>query len=87
MNSETIHLAMTPQQADSVAYVLMASLHQTNFMLARERTDAAAASNALFDLLDYGHHTNEKGERLEDKPRRPMNHRRQVKCQSSKGTT
>lgn len=87
MNGETVALRMTPQQADSVAYVLMASLHQANFMLPRERTDAAAASNALFDLLGYGHHTNEKGERLEDKPRRQPNHRRQVKCRSTKGTT
>lgn len=86
MNGETVALRMTPQQADSVAYVLMTSLHTVS-MLPRERTDAAAASNALFDLLGYGHHTNEKGERLEDKPRRPPNHRRQVKCQSTKGTT
>jgi hypothetical protein len=63
-NTETVHLSMTPQEADSLAYVLMTSLHTVS-MLDRERTDAANAANALFKQLGYGHGTNEQGERVE----------------------
>jgi hypothetical protein len=63
-NTETIHLHLTPQEADSLAYVLMASLKTTS-MLPRERRDAANSANALFDQLKYGHGTNEQGERVE----------------------
>jgi hypothetical protein len=63
-NQETIHLSMTPQEADSLAYVLMTSLHTVS-MLDRERTDAANIANETFKQLDYGHGTNEQGDRVE----------------------
>jgi methyltransferase-like protein len=63
-NKETIHLSLTPQEADSLAYVLMTSLHAVT-MLDRERTDAAAIANATFEQLGYEHGTNENGERVE----------------------
>lgn len=63
-NPETIHLSLTPVEADSVAYVLMTSLRIVN-MLDRERTDAASASNALFAQLGYGHGTDRHGARVE----------------------
>lgn len=63
-NQETIHLNLTPQEGDSVAYVLMAALHTTT-MLPRERKDAAEAANALFKQLGYGHGCDEQGERKE----------------------
>lgn len=63
-NKETIHLSLTPQEGDSVAYVLMAALHTTN-MLDREREDATEAANALFKQLGYGHGCDSKGERKE----------------------
>jgi hypothetical protein len=63
-NQESIHLSLTPNEADSLAYVLMTSLHTVN-MLPRERTDAAAIANATFKQLKYGHGTNEQGERVE----------------------
>lgn len=64
MNKETVILRMTPQEADSVAYVLMTALHVVS-MLDRERTDAADAANILFRQLGYDHGTDTKGERVE----------------------
>ena len=64
MNSEFVRLNMTPTEADSVAYVLMAALHTVS-MLDRERTDAANAANELFKQLDYGHGTDVNGNRIE----------------------
>ena len=66
MNDETIVLRMTPQEADSVAYVLMTALGRVG-MLDREQTDATNAANALFKQLGYGHHTDKHGQRIEDK--------------------
>ena len=63
-NQETIHLNLTPQEADSVAYVLMTSLHTVS-MLERERKDATNAANELFKQLGYGHGTNDLGDREE----------------------
>jgi len=65
-NSETIHLSLTPREADSVAYVLMTTLHSPEVtMLSRERTDVTDTANALFKQLGYGHATNERGQRVE----------------------
>jgi hypothetical protein len=64
MNSETIVLRMTPQEADSVAYVLMSALKRVT-MLDREREDATTAANTLFGQLAYGHGTTDHGERAE----------------------
>ena len=64
MNIETVTLNMTPQEADSVAYVLMSGLRQVS-MLSRERTDATAAATALFKILGYGHTTDDQGNRIE----------------------
>jgi hypothetical protein len=66
VNTETVELHMTPQEADSVAYVLMTALAHIS-MLDREQTDAANAANALFKQLGYGHHTDKHGSRIEDK--------------------
>ena len=63
-NQESIHLSLTPREADSLAYLLMTSLHTVS-MLDRERTDAAAIANETFKQLAYGHGTNEQGERVE----------------------
>jgi hypothetical protein len=64
MNTENITLRMTAQEADSVAYVLMAALNKVS-MLTRERADATAAANALFRQLGYGHTTDDHGNRVE----------------------
>lgn len=64
MNTETVTLNMTPQEADSVAYVLMSGLRLVS-MLARERTDVTAAANTLFKILDYRHTTDDHGSRVE----------------------
>lgn len=64
MNSETIHLNMTPKAADSLAYVLMGALQKVT-MLPRERDDATDAANALFSQLAYGHCTDNHGNRVE----------------------
>jgi hypothetical protein len=66
MNTQTVHLNMTPQGADSIAHVLMTSLHEVS-MLDRERDDTVEAVNLLFDQLGYGYHTDEHGRRTEDK--------------------
>jgi len=58
---------MTAIEADSVAHVLMASLHQPNFMLERERGHTTTAANVLFKLLGYGYSTDSQGNRVEDK--------------------
>jgi hypothetical protein len=63
-NTETVHLSMTPQEADSLAYVLMTSLHTVS-MLDSERTDAANIANATFKQLGYGHGCDAHGERVE----------------------
>ena len=63
-NKESIHLSLTPEEADSVAYVLMTSLHTVS-MLDRERRNATEASNALFKQLKYGHGTDSQGNRVE----------------------
>jgi hypothetical protein len=63
-NQETIHLNLTEREADSLAYLIMTSLHTVR-MLDRERTDAANCANELFKQLKYGHGTNERGERVE----------------------
>lgn len=68
MNSETIHLNMNPGEADKIAHVLMAALHQPNFMLDSERVTTTRAANDLFDQLKYGYKTNSKGERVELSP-------------------
>jgi len=65
MNSESINLSMTPQEADHVAHVLMAALQQPNFMLDSERKTAANAAKALFKQLGYGYTCDEHGERVE----------------------
>lgn len=64
MNKETITLAMTPGEADKVAYVLMAALHTTS-MLDSERDAATEAANTLFRQLGYSHGTNHNGQRIE----------------------
>lgn len=64
MNTETVTLSMTPQEADSVAYVLMSALKRVS-MLSRERTDATSAAKALFTRLDYSHTTDDHGNRVE----------------------
>lgn len=66
MNTETIHLRMTPREADSVAWLLMTSLHSVS-MLDRERKDATDAANTLFKLLGYGVKTDSQGNRVEGK--------------------
>jgi len=65
MNSENIALGMTQREADSVAHVLMAALHQPNFMLDRERDDAANAARVLFMQLGYGYTCDRMGNRVE----------------------
>jgi hypothetical protein len=67
-NKETIHLSMRPQEADSLAYVLMSALRKVS-MLDRERSDTVDIANELFEQLGYGHGTTMTGERVEwDKP-------------------
>jgi len=61
-----ITLRMTPNEADSVAYVLMAALKRVT-MLDRERADATNAVNDLFTQLGYGHLTDSNGNRAEVK--------------------
>jgi hypothetical protein len=63
-NKETIHLSLTAQEADSVAYVLMSALKRVS-MLDRERRDATEAANALFKQLGYSHGCDDHGERKE----------------------
>ncbi len=63
-NTETIHLSLTAQEADSVAYVLMSALKRVS-MLDRERDDATEVANALFKQLKYGHGCDSRGERAE----------------------
>jgi hypothetical protein len=63
-NKETIHLSLTAQEGDSVAYLLMTALHTVN-MLDRERVDATEAANALFKQLGYGHGCDSHGNRKE----------------------
>jgi len=63
-NTETIRLNLTPQEADSIAYVLMSALGRVS-MLDRERKDATEAANALFKQLKYGHGCDSRGERAE----------------------
>lgn len=63
-NQETIHLNLTAQEGDSVAYVLMAALGRVT-MLDRERKDVTEAANELFKQLKYGHGCDSKGERKE----------------------
>lgn len=69
-NKETIHLSMTAQEGDSIAFVLMTALHTVS-MLDRERKDVTEAANALFKQLGYGHGCNSKGEREEWPPTAP----------------
>ena len=69
-NKETIHLSLTAQEGDSVAYVLMTALHTVS-MLDRERADATEAANALFKQLGYGHGCDSHGERKEWPPIAP----------------
>ena len=63
-NTETIRLNLTPQEADSIAYVLMSALGRVS-MLDRERKDATETANALFKQLKYGHGCDSRGERAE----------------------
>ena len=77
MNTETITLAMNRNDADKIAFVLMAALHTTS-MLGSERIAATDAANALFDQLGYGLRTTLHGERIE----KPPAHRRLVKGQA-----
>ena len=63
-NKETIHLSLTPTEGDSVAYVLMTSLHTVS-MLDRERLDVYETANALFKQLGYGHGCDTQGNRVE----------------------
>lgn len=63
MNTESIHLSLTTQEADSLAHVLQTTLRTTT-MLPRERTATLTAANVLFQQLGYGHYTDEKGKTL-----------------------
>lgn len=69
-NNENIHLNLTAQEGDSVAYVLMTALHTVS-MLDRERKDVTEAANALFKQLGYGHGCSSMGERIEWPPAAP----------------
>lgn len=69
-NMETIHLNLTAQEGDSVAYVLMTALHTVS-MLDREREDVTEAANVLFKQLGYGHGCSSHGERKEWPPAAP----------------
>jgi hypothetical protein len=69
-NTETIHLNLTAQEGDSVAYVLMTALHTVS-MLNRERDNVTEAANALFKQLKYGHGCDSHGNRQEWPPAAP----------------
>ena len=64
MNIETIHLNMTPREADSIAWLLMTSLGSVG-MLDREREHATTAANDLFAQLGYDVQTDTHGKRIE----------------------
>lgn len=65
MNTERIQLNMTPDDADKIAHILMASLGKPNFMLDSERKVASEAARILFSMLGYGYTCDEQGNRVE----------------------
>jgi len=70
MNKETIQLSMTAQEADSLAFVLMAAL-RTVTMMGSERKTATEAANDLFSQIGYDVRTTDNGARIEPKPAKP----------------
>lgn len=64
MNKETVHLNMSPSEADKVAHVLMAALHKVS-MLDSERITAHEAADKLFSQLGYGYTSDPFGNRIE----------------------
>lgn len=89
MNTETINLNMTAQEADSLAFLLMTGLRVVT-MLNREREDATVAANELFKQLGYGHGTDSYGGRVEWTPRQkqePQSQRYDTRQNSESSTT
>jgi hypothetical protein len=66
MNKENISLRMDANEADKLAYVLMAALHKVS-MLPAERVTACEAANDLFAQLNYVVRTDINGNRIESK--------------------
>jgi hypothetical protein len=64
MNKENIVLRMDANEADKVAFVLMAALRTTS-MLDNERVTACQAANSLFEQLNYEVRTDANGRRIE----------------------
>jgi hypothetical protein len=75
VNTETIRLDMNANDADKIAFVLMAALHSVG-MLDSERVTTHRAANELFDQLGYHVRTTPAGERID----KPLTHRRRVKA-------